>query len=239
MAEVLVVSDVTVRYEHHAPPVLEGLSFRLREGERVALVGLNGTGKTTLLMALVGLAPHDGEIWVSGVRVTRETLAQVRDSVGFLFNVPEDQFLFPKVVEDVAFGLIRKGCAADEAFERARKALDALGVGPLADLALHHLSHGQKQRVALAGAIVTTPPLLLFDEPTACLDPPGRKDLAAVLRDRDASQLIATHDLDFAYAACTRILVLENGRIAGDYPDTAAVRAAWFGGGGGAPGDAR
>jgi len=143
-------------------------------------------------------------------------LAAVRDRVGFLFNVPEDQLLFPKVIDDAAFALVRHGTSAPEATAKARLALASLGVGHLAEAPLHHLSHGQKQRVALAGAIAPDPPLLLLDEPSAGLDPPGKRTLARHLQGLAAAMLVATHDLDFAQRLCTRFLVLESGRIAFD-----------------------
>jgi cobalt/nickel transport system ATP-binding protein len=207
--------------------VLDDVNLSLRAGERVALVGLNGVGKTTLLLALVALVQHRGEIEICGVRLDRRSLARARRRVGFLFNVPEDQLLFPKVVEDVAFGLVRSGAAAPEAFDRAREALERLGVGHLADEPVHRLSHGQKQRVALAGAVVNDPPLLLLDEPGAGLDPPGRADLTRNLVELGSTQLIATHDLDLADRLCTRVLLLEGGTLTRDDPDTGAIRAAW------------
>jgi cobalt/nickel transport system ATP-binding protein len=218
---------VTVRYEPGAPPVLEGVTFALGPGEKAALLGLNGSGKTTLLMAAVGLVGHEGSIRVDGTAVERRALAEVRRKTGFLFNVPEDQILFPLVIEDAAFGLLRQGCERREAFRRAGLTLDGLGIGRLASQPTQHLSHGQKLRVALAGALVTRPPLLLLDEPTAGLDPPGRAALARVLDGLGAAMLIATHDLDFAARSCRRSLVLQGGRIADADGDLTAVRQAW------------
>ncbi len=219
--------QVTVRYEPDDSPAIAAVSFAIGPGERVALVGLNGSGKTTLLAAAVGLVPHDGEIRFAEERLTRGSLAAVRERIGFLFNVPEDQLLFPRVLDDVAFGLRRRGVPAPEAAERARKALDALGIERLADSPLHHLSHGQKQRVALAGALVTGPSLLLLDEPSAGLDPPGKRALAALLDRLDATMILATHDLDFAASLCTRFLMLVEGRIAFDGKDAAEVKRRW------------
>jgi len=210
----LLFRDVTVRYEAGADPVIAGVSFSVAARERVALVGLNGSGKTTLLLAAVGLVPHEGEIRVAGIPVSRRTVAQVRERIGFLFNLPEDQLLFPRVIEDAAFGLLRRGMAAREAFETARRMLEVLGVASLAETPLHHLSHGQKQRVALAGAIATAPPLLLLDEPSAGLDPPGKRVLAQLLSGLGAAMLVATHDLDFAARLCTRFVMLADGTVA-------------------------
>jgi cobalt/nickel transport system ATP-binding protein len=224
---VLSFDDVTVRYEEDAAPVLTGLTFSLTEGERAALVGLNGTGKTTLLLAAVGLVGHEGVIQVCGTPVGRRTAGQVRDNVGFLFNVPEDQLLFPKAIEDVAFGPLRRGEKLEEAYRRAGLALADLGVGEVAGWPVSRLSHGQKQRVALAGALVTHPPLLLLDEPSAGLDPPGRRSLARLLAGFDGAMLVATHDLEFAGRLCRRFIVLKGGRIAYDGPDASAAPRAW------------
>jgi cobalt/nickel transport system ATP-binding protein len=223
----LAFENVTVRYEPDATPVLTNVTFSLAAGERAALVGLNGSGKTTLLMAAVGLIGHNGGIQACGTRVTRRTAAEVRDKVGFLFNVPEDQLLFPRVIEDAAFGLLRRGENREEAYRRTSAVLNGLGVGWLAEWPIHHLSHGQKQRVALAGALVGKPPLLLLDEPSAGLDPPGKLSLAALLAALDAAMLIATHDLDFAARLCRRFIALDGGRVSYDGPDTGTIRRAW------------
>jgi cobalt/nickel transport system ATP-binding protein len=218
---------VAVRYEPGAAPALVDVTFALEGGERAALIGLNGSGKTTLLMAAVGLVPHEGCIRVDGIPVERRTAGEVRRKVGFLFNVPEDQILFPVVLEDAAFGLLRRGDERREAYRRAGVVLEELGVGHLAEWPTLHLSHGQKQRVALAGALVTRPPLLLLDEPTAGLDPRGRTALARVLDGLDAAMLVATHDLGFAERLCRRHIVLDGGRIVYDGNDLTAVRQAW------------
>ena len=227
MTPTLALSDVTVRYPGDAGDTLAGVSLELAPGEQVALVGLNGSGKTTLLLATAGLVPHSGEIRVCGVTLSPRNLSAVRERIGFLFNVPEDQLLFPRVVDDVAFGPLRRGVAPAEALGRAGAALAALGVADLAELPLHHLSHGQKQRVALAGALVTDPPLLLLDEPSAGLDPPGRRELAAHLSGLGAAALVATHDLDFAGLFCSRYVLLERGRVVLDEQDPGAVARRW------------
>jgi cobalt/nickel transport system ATP-binding protein len=210
---VLSFQGVTVRYEPGSAAILRALDLDLAAGERVALLGLNGSGKTTLLKAAVGLLPHEGVIRVCGETLGHATLAGIRARVGFLFNQPEDQLLFPEVLDDVAFGLRRKGVPLAEARTRARAALAALGAEALANQDIHQLSHGQKQRVALAGALATEPELLLLDEPSAALDPPGRERLAALLRGLGTGMLMATHDLAFAQACCTRMLVLDGGRL--------------------------
>jgi|WetSurMetagenome_2_1015567.scaffolds.fasta_scaffold105369_2 cobalt/nickel transport system ATP-binding protein len=218
---------VSVRYETGAAAVLSDLTFSISAGERVALLGLNGSGKTTLLMATVGLVGYQGTISVYGIRVDRRTTDEVREKIGFLFNVPEDQLLFPLVVEDTAFGLLSRGEERGEAYRRAAIVLDELGAGGFAGWPIHKLSHGQKLRVALAGALITRPPLLLLDEPSAGLDPPGKAALSQVLGRLDAAMLLASHDLEFAERLCRRFIAIDGGRIVYDGGDISAVRQMW------------
>ncbi|HNZ23747.1 MAG TPA: ABC transporter ATP-binding protein [Polyangiaceae bacterium] len=215
---------MTVGFQPQGPPVLDSLCFQVGQSERVALVGLNGSGKTTLLMATVGLLEHQGTIRVCGQVVEPKSVESIRARVGFLFNVPEDQLLFPKVVDDTAFALLRRGMSAAQAKEKARDVLERLGIGHLVDHPVHVLSHGQKQRVALAGALVTQPPVLLLDEPSAALDPRAKRNLAQLLRDQQAALLVATHDLSFAEAICTRYVLLEGGHIEYDGAEVSEVR---------------
>jgi cobalt/nickel transport system ATP-binding protein len=211
---VLEVKELSLRYGSAATPVLDEVSFALQASERVALLGLNGSGKTSLLSAIAGLLPCEGHIIVEGLPLNRENLIGIRQKIGFLFNIPEDQLLFPRVLEDVAFGLLSRGIPAHEAKQRSLVALDSLGIPHLAEAVVAELSHGQKQRVALAGALVTEPGLLLLDEPTAALDPKGKRQLAQLLKGNPAAMLLATHDLVFARDVCSRYLCIEQGRIA-------------------------
>ncbi|MFH0899563.1 MAG: ATP-binding cassette domain-containing protein [Pseudomonadota bacterium] len=231
LALALALRDVVVRYEPNSQPasdaVIDGVTLSVSAGEHVALAGLNGSGKTTLLLATVGLVPHEGSIYVDGVRLTRQTLSEARERVGFLFNVPEDQLLFPRVLDDVAFGLLRKGASRSEASAAALETLAALGIAHLATMPLHHLSHGQKQRVALAGALAVDPPLLLLDEPSAGLDPPAKHALAALLACQRSAMLVATHDLRFATRFCSRFILLENKKILLDDTGPDAILRGW------------
>ena len=218
---------VTVHRDPGDTPVLRDLSFAVAPNARVALLGLNGSGKTTLFAAAAGLLPHEGEIHIDGQRLTRRSCQALRRRMGFVFNVPEDQLLFPTAVDDVAFGARRLGQSDAQSRDRASALLHELGMRDAQNVPLHHLSHGQKQRVALAGALIGDPALLLLDEPSAGLDPPGKRLLCAQLTQCDAAMLIATHDLDFAARICTRFLMLDGGRIAHDTALADDIRQRW------------
>jgi len=213
---VLQLEGVTVRYDAAERPAVDDVTLSLQRGERLALVGLNGSGKSTLLLALAGLVPFAGRAVVAGVPLARRTLSAVRSKLGFLFSTPDDQLLFPRVLDDVGFALRERGVARDEAEARARQMLERLGIADLDELGPHRLSQGQRVRVALAGAMVAEPDLLLLDEPSGSLDPVGRTRLAEILTCSEAGMVIATHDLSFAREVCTCFALLRRGVLASE-----------------------
>jgi energy-coupling factor transporter ATP-binding protein EcfA2 len=204
-------------------------SLHINNGERVALLGLNGSGKTTLLQAVVGLIPFQGSITVCGIPVVPSRFSELRKQVGFLFSTPEDQLLLPLVIDDVAFSLRSTPTLAEEKKSRSLSALRKVGADHLAYRPPFQLSHGEQLRVAIAGALVSQPPLVLLDEPSAGLDPPARKQLASYLTSVPQAMLIATHDLAFARRCCTRFLVLEKGSILRDTDNPAQLDGMWNG----------
>jgi cobalt/nickel transport system ATP-binding protein len=220
---ILRVVHVSVRYPGSSRAVLDACSIEISRGERVALLGLNGSGKTTLLLAIAGILPFEGSVTVDGIRLEPASVGSVRSRIGFLFSNPEDQLLFPRVRDDVEYGLVREGMNAGEASQGATRMMEALGVSGLADASPYELSHGQKLRVALAGSLVHKPPMVLLDEPSSALDPPGRRALASTLREQPGAMLMATHDLEFALWCCTRFVLLEAGKVVRDTADPEGI----------------
>jgi len=189
---------------------LEKVSLAIGEGERIALVGPNGAGKSTLLRLMAALAiPTEGAVEIVGERLTKRNAERLRRHIGFLFQDPDDQIFMPTVWDDVAFGPINMQLSEEEVKGRVAEAIHLAGIDGYEQRVPHHLSFGEKKRVAIAGVLAMRAPILLLDEPTANLDPQGRKDLIEVLRSLPGTVLIATHDLAVALELTSRVLVLK------------------------------
>lgn len=200
-------------------PALDGVDLHIHPGERVALLGPNGAGKTTLVLHLNGiLVPTSGDVAVSGLPVTREHLAEVRRQVGIVFQDPDDQLFMTTVAQDVAFGPRNLGLSPAEVDRRVGDALEAVGMSEVAGRAPHHLSFGQKRRVAVATVLAMRPEILVLDEPSSNLDPASRRELAEIIDGLDITVLMVTHDLPYALQLCERSVVLSGGRVVGDGP---------------------
>jgi cobalt/nickel transport system ATP-binding protein len=223
MKRLLEVTNLSYSYPD-GTAALKGVSLHLDEKENVALLGPNGSGKTTLLLHLNGTLLGRGHISVSGLSVSKDTLSEIRRGVGIVFQDPDGQLFMPTVLEDVMFGLLNLGWTRTAAHERALEALIQVGLSPeYADRPPFHLSAGEKRRVALAGVLVMSPKLLILDEPTSWLDPPGQRGLIELLRQLPQPKLIATHDAAFALALTDRALFLKAGRILADGPVAAVI----------------
>jgi cobalt/nickel transport system ATP-binding protein len=196
---------------------LLGISFTIRHGESVAIVGANGAGKSTLLLHLNGyLTPTVGQVRIGDFPLTRETLQEVRRTVGMVFQDPDDQLFMSTVYDDVAFGPLNLGLPIDEVDTRVQKALETVGVAHLKDRPPYRLSSGQKRRVAIATVLSMSPDILVMDEPTAGLDPQARRQLINLLHTFKHSKIIATHDLDMVMDLCERTIILHDGKIKAD-----------------------
>ncbi|GLF99460.1 energy-coupling factor ABC transporter ATP-binding protein [Streptomyces yaizuensis] len=196
---------------------LFGVDLTIARGERVALLGPNGAGKTTLVLHLNGiLGGGTGEVRVAGLPVARPHLAEVRRKVGIVFQDPDDQLFMPTVRDDVAFGPAAAGVRGAELEARVRAALDLVGMADCADRPPHHLSFGQRRRVAVATVLVMEPEILVLDEPSSNLDPASRRELADILRALSVTVLMVTHDLPYALELCPRSVILSDGVICAD-----------------------
>ena len=213
------ITNLKYRY-HDGTEALRGISFGVAAGECVALLGPNGSGKSTLLLHLNGLLQEkpagDGAVKISGAALAPDNLEKIRRQVGLVFQDPDDQLFCPTVAEDVAFGPQQLGLAENEMAARVKLALAQVGLAGFEHRATHHLSHGEKRRACLAGVLACEPKILVLDEPTSDLDPRGRREFKALLREIPATKIIATHDLEMAVELCARSIILDHGQIIAD-----------------------
>ncbi|MEY3406940.1 MAG: hypothetical protein RL038_1, partial [Actinomycetota bacterium] len=219
MTPVLAVSGLAFAYPdgHQA---LFGVNLKLERGERVALLGPNGAGKTTLVMHLNGILHGGvGEVRINDLVVdpkNKVTIKEVRRRVGVVFQDPDDQLFMPTAWEDVAFGPRNLGLKGEELNAKVDAALAAVRMTEFADRPPHHLSFGQRRRIALASVLAMEPELIVLDEPSSNLDPASRRELADILRTLDLTVLMVTHDLPFAYEICPRSVILAGGVLTAD-----------------------
>ena len=215
------ISNLKYRY-HDGTEALRGVNFRVSPGECVGLLGPNGSGKSTLLLHLNGLLPEktaaDGAVKIFDKPISVDSIESVRRQVGLVFQDPDDQLFCPTVEEDVAFGPRQLGLSDAEVSTRVHDSLSQVGLHGFEHRATHHLSHGEKRRVCLAGVLACKPEILVLDEPTSDLDPRGRREFKSLLRQLPATKLIATHDLELAVELCTRVIVLDRGVVVADGP---------------------
>jgi cobalt transport protein ATP-binding subunit len=195
---------------------LDGVTLHIAPGEKVALVGPNGAGKSTLILHLNGILKGEGLVRVAGCDVIEKNFARVRAAVGLVFQDPDDQLFSPTVFDDVAFGPIYQGLAEAEVRARVASALGAVHMQDFGSRVSHHLSVGQKKRIAIATVLSMQPEILVLDEPTAGLDPRGRRELITLLRELPQTMLIATHDLRMVQELLPRTVVMDGGRIVSD-----------------------
>ncbi|OLF66703.1 cobalt transporter ATP-binding subunit [Levilactobacillus brevis] len=214
---IISVDHLTYQYDENQAPALTDVSFTVHAGEWLAIVGHNGSGKSTLAKSLDGLLPFtQGSVTVGGITLTPETVWQVREQIGMIFQNPDNQFVGATVEDDVAFGLENRQISRDEMVPRVQAALAQVGMTSFAQREPSSLSGGQKQRVALAGIVAIAPKILILDEATSMLDPQGRIEMLAIVRQLRQQQNLTvisiTHDIDEA-ASADRVLVIDDGRL--------------------------
>jgi energy-coupling factor transporter ATP-binding protein EcfA2 len=228
--------DLSYRYPdgRHA---LRHISLEIASGASVALIGPNGAGKSTLLRHLNGLLPGktggasghshgaDGHeiasvssVWIDGLEATRKNLPEIRRRVGLLFQDPDDQLFATTVLDDVAFGPRNLGKSRSDARRIALDCLEQVGLAETAERLPHHLSYGERKRVCLAGVLACEPSVLVLDEPSANLDPRGRRSFIELIDRLPATKLIATHDLELALELCEETIILDGGQLVAQGP---------------------
>ena len=199
---------------------LYGVNLSINQGERVALLGPNGAGKTTLVLHLNGIIPTmQGRVRVAGEVVdskNAESIKSVRHKVGIVFQDPDDQLFMPTVGQDVAFGPYNAGLRGLELERAVNEALELVGMSEFIDRPPHHLSFGQRRRVAVATVLAMKPEILVMDEPSSNLDPAARRELAEIITSLNITLLMVTHDLPFANELCQRAVILSAGVVAAD-----------------------
>jgi cobalt/nickel transport system ATP-binding protein len=197
---------------------LNGVTLEVGKGEALGLIGSNGAGKSTLLLHLNGILRGDGRVCILGIDVTERNAPQLRSRVGMVFQDPENQLFMPTVYDDVGFGPLHLGREKAEVDDSVRRALEAVDMLGFIQRTPHHLSIGEKKRIAIATVLSMDPEILVLDEPSSNLDPRHRRDLMELLGRLPMTKIIASHDLGFISRTCMRVALLDAGAImaAGD-----------------------
>jgi cobalt/nickel transport system ATP-binding protein len=215
MTAALTIRGISFDYPD-GTPALRDISLEVPEGQRLAVIGPNGAGKSTLFFQLNGTVRGEGDVIVHGQALTDKTLFEIRKAVGLVFQDPNDQLFMPTVFEDVAFGPMNLGLSEGEIRDRVAEALRDVGMDGSQAQAPHHLSLGQRKKVAIAAVLALKPQILAFDEPSSGLDPRSRRSLIQFLKGLSQTQLLATHDLDLVLDLCDRAVILDKGKIVAD-----------------------
>lgn len=210
--------DLGYRYPD-GTQALDGVSFLIRHGESVGVVGANGAGKSTLLMLLTGiLFPSQGEVLIGETRLTPKTRQALQRRIGLIFQDPDDQLFMPTVEADVAFGPQSRGLDEDQVADRVSKSLAMAGIEHLRKRPPFKLSAGEKRAAALAAVLSLEPDILLLDEPSSWLDPKARRRLIELLKGFSHTKIITSHDLDLIWELCPRTIIIKQGRVLRDGP---------------------
>lgn len=203
---------------HSGKKALDGIDLTVARGECLALIGPNGAGKSTLLLHLNGILRGRGTIRILGLEMIRANLKTIRSRVGLVFQDSRQQLFLPTVAEDIAFGPLNAGIPASQVQRSVERIMDLFALRELGTSSPLRLSPGEQKKAALASVLVMEPELLAFDEPSAGLDPAGRRDFIELLRTLPQTKIIATHDMELACQLCSRALILDQGRIFADGP---------------------
>ena len=217
MKEVIRIDHLSFKY-HDGHEALRDISLVITDGETVGLIGPNGAGKSTLMLQLNGILRSNGSVQVFGLPTEGKSVKTIRNRVGLVFQDPNDQLFSPTVFDDVAFGPINMGFPEEEVRQRVSKALGWVGMSGYESRPSHHLSMGEKKRIAIATVLSMDPEILVLDEPTSNLDPRGKWAFTELLKELRMTKIIATHDLEVVRALCRRTVLLDEGRVVADGP---------------------
>jgi len=215
MVKVITVKNLTFIYSN-GKKILNNITFDIYQGEKVGIIGPNGAGKTTLLFHLNGILQGEGKIKIFNLEMNKKNLNKIRQKVGMVFQDIDAQLFSPTVFEDVSFGPLNLRLSKEEVNKRVKEALKQVGLIGFENREPHHLSIGEKQRVAIASVLSMHPEILILDEPTSNLDPKRRRELLNFLKSLNNTIIVASHDIDFVKKLCSRILLMNNGKIVAD-----------------------
>ncbi|MEW6378015.1 MAG: ABC transporter ATP-binding protein [bacterium] len=211
------VHDLSFAYSRNQKKALDGVNLEIREGESVAIIGPNGAGKSTLVKHLIGIhLPQSGSVAVDGIEVSTRTLNRIRDLVGLVFQDPADQLFCPTVREEIEFGLINMKLSDREIQARVAESARTMNVYHLLQKPAHHLSGGERKRVAIAATLAMHPKVAIMDEPTANLDPQNEKVLLDLINSLPCTKIIISHDLPILFQICQRVVIMVSGQIIRD-----------------------
>ena len=207
--------NVSFEYEK-GTPTLTDISFKIKPGECVGLIGANGSGKSTLMKIMLGLLSYQGNVTVCGMPVEKKNLADVRKKLGFVLQDSDSQMFMPTIFEDMIFGPMNYGLSKEDAEKKVDEVLKRLGIMELKHKYNHKISGGQKRMAAIATILAMEPEAVIMDEPTVALDPYNRRLVMNTIKDMDNTKLIASHDLDMIYELCDRVMLIAEGRLVSD-----------------------
>jgi cobalt/nickel transport system ATP-binding protein len=215
MRKVIEIKNLTFTYpDGHKG--LSGVGLVVGNGESVAVIGPNGAGKSTLLLHLIGILRGNSTVKICGLTMEEKNLKEIRKKVGLVFQDPEDQLFSLNVFDDVAFGPINLGLTESDVKQHVTQALLWVNMSGYEERSPHHLSVGEKKRIAIATVLSLDPEILVIDEPTSNLDPRSKWSLAELLNTLPITKIVATHDLELVRALCHRTVVMDEGKIAAD-----------------------
>ena len=212
----ITLKNVSFSYPN-SEPVLNRFDLHIEKSEKVGLVGCNGAGKSTLLSLICGIhLPEEGTIRIDDTMLKKETLPEIRKKVGLVFQNPDDQLFMPNILEDVAFGPKNYGMQEKEAKAKAMETLKRMEIASLAERPPYRLSGGEKRSAAIATVLAMDPSVILFDEPSAFLDPRAARNFEKTVIQLPVTYIIASHDLDLSRRTCTRVLIMKKGVVLAD-----------------------